>query len=392
MIQRKITQQIMTDLSYFPAVGIIGPRQVGKTTLARWLQHQLTKPCLYLDLEDESDRSKLLSAGFYLEAHVDKCVIIDEIQLMPQLFGQLRSLIDRQREPARFILLGSASPSILKNSSETLAGRIAYSELTPFSAEEVVEQTSLQTHWLRGGFPNALFAPTDLLMRRWTDNFIETFLQRDLQSLGYEIPQTLMRTLLTMLTQVNGNILNVAELSRSIGISQPTVSKYLDILEGSFLITRLQPYFVNIGKRLVKSPKLYVRDSGVLHRLAKINSYEDLLGNLSAGGSWEGYVIEQIRRTVGSDYQFFYYRTQVGAEIDLVLITPSGKKIGIEIKLTNAPTLSRGFYESRRDLSLTQSYVVVPESEFYQKEETVWVTGLMYFLKEVLPKVFPSKH
>lgn len=152
------------------------------------------------------------------------------------------------------------------------------------------------------------------------------------------------------------------------------------------MITRLQPYFVNIGKRLVKSPKLYVRDSGVLHRLAKINSYEDLLGNLYAGGSWEGYVIEQIRRAVGTDYQFFYYRTQVGAEIDLLLITPSGKKIGIEIKLTNAPTLSRGFYESRRDLSLTQSYVVVPESEFYQKEETVWVTGLMYFLKEVLPK------
>lgn len=386
MIQRQITRQILTDLSYFPAVGIIGPRQVGKTTLAKWLQNQLSKPCLYLDLEDESDSSKLQSAGFYLESHVDKCVIIDEIQLMPQLFGQLRSLIDRQREPARFILLGSASPSIIKNASETLAGRIAYSELTPFSIEEVIAQTPLQIHWLRGGFPNALFAPTDLLMRRWTDNFIETFLQRDLQSLGYEIPQATMRNLLTMLTQVNGNILNVAELSRSIGISQPTVSKYMDILEGSFIITRLQPYFANVSKRLVKSPKLYIRDSGILHRLAKINSYEDLLGNLAAGGSWEGYVIEQIRRAVGQDWQFFYYRTQVGAEIDLLLISPSGQKIGVEIKLTNAPTLSRGFYESRRDLALSQSYVVVPESEFYQKDENVWVTGLMNFLREILPK------
>jgi uncharacterized protein len=386
MIQRTITRQILTDLSYFPAVGIIGPRQVGKTTLAKWLQNQLSKPCLYLDLEDESDRSKLQSAGFYLESHVDKCVIIDEIQLMPQLFGQLRSLIDRQREPARFILLGSASPSIIKNASETLAGRIAYSELTPFSIKEVIAQTPLQTHWLRGGFPNTLFAPSDLLMRRWTDNFIETFLQRDLQSLGYEIPQALMRNLLTMLTQVNGNILNVAELSRSIGISQPTISKYLDILEGSFLITRLQPYFANVSKRLVKSSKLYIRDTGILHRLAKINSYEDLLGNLAAGGSWEGYVIEQIRRAVGQDWQFFYYRTQVGAEIDLLLISPSGQKIGVEIKLTNAPTLSRGFYESRRDLALSQSYVVVPESEFYQKDENVWVTGLMNFLREILPK------
>ncbi|WP_428660047.1 ATP-binding protein [Runella sp.] len=384
MIQRQITQQIITDLSYFPAVGIIGPRQVGKTTLARWLEDQLSKTCIYLDMEDESDHAKLQSAGFYLESHADKCVIIDEIQLMPQLFGQLRSLIDRQREPARFILLGSASPSIIKNSSETLAGRIAYSELTPFSIEEVFEQTSIQTHWLRGGFPNALFAPTDQLMRRWTDNFIETFLQRDLQSLGYEIPQALMRNLLTMLTQVNGNILNVSDLSRSIGISQPTVSKYLDILEGSFLITRLQPYFANISKRLVKSPKLYIRDSGILHRLAKINSYEELLGNLAVGGSWEGYAIEQIRRTAGPDWQFFYYRTQVGAEIDLLLITPSGKKVGVEIKLTNAPTLSRGFYESRQDLSLSQSYVVVPESEFYQKDENVWVTGLMYFLKEIM--------
>ncbi|MDX2250442.1 MAG: ATP-binding protein [Bacteroidia bacterium] len=387
MIKRHVYQQILEDLSYFPSVGIIGPRQVGKTTLAQWLQTQLKKPSLYLDMEDEATYTKLLDAGAYLSRFLDYCVIIDEIQLKPDLFGQLRSLIDMHRVPERFILLGSASPLVIRQSSESLAGRIAYTELTPFSFLEIAHTHTLVEHWLRGGFPDSFLAPSDRMQKRWMSNFVTTFLQRDLQALGYEIPINTMSNLLRMLSHVNAGVLNMSELSRSLGISQPTVAKYLDLLEGSFLIQRVQPYFVNISKRLVKAPKIYIRDSGILHYLAQVTSYEDLLGHPIAGGSWESYVIEQIRRCVSGEWQFYYYRTHVGAEIDLLLITPDRKKIAIEIKLSTAPVVSKGFYESIGDLQPDHSYVIVPSGEKYPKAGGLWVISLEEFLKEELPKM-----
>jgi predicted AAA+ superfamily ATPase len=387
MIDRHIEKRVLEDLTFFPAVGIVGPRQVGKTTFAKTLQSKLSKPTHYLDLENAADYAKLSDAASYLGNYQNHCVIIDEIQLMPRLFSQLRSLIDNHRVPARFILLGSVSPTILRDSSESLAGRIAYTELTPFSFLEVQTQTDLHTHWLRGGFPDAIFAPSSSLQQRWIQNFVQTYIQRDLRNLGYEIPQNTLQNLLRMLAQINGNILNMSDLARSLGVSQPTVGRYLDILEGSYLIMRLKPYFVNVTKRLVKAPKIIVRDSGILHYLANIANYEALLGNMIVGGSWESYVIEQINRCMPDSCQLFYYRTHAGAEIDLLIVSPKGLKIGIEIKLSNAPTISKGFYECRQDLNTDFNYVIIPKGERYAKNDAVWVIDLFQFLETELPKL-----
>ena len=386
VINRQITARILEDLTFFPVVGIIGPRQVGKTTLAKNIAQKLAKPTLYLDLELETDARKLDDAETFLKLHVDKCVIIDEVQRKPSLFALLRALIDQQREPARFILLGSASPDLIKNTSESLAGRISYLELAPFSLSEISVVNSMQNHWLKGGFPPAFLAQKNTFTFRWLGNFISTFIQRDLRELGYEFSSPMMQKLLEMLMFLNGNLLNISNLARSLGLSQTPILRYLDLLEGSFMVHRLPPYFTNIGKRLIKSPKIYVRDSGILHQLAKVKNYEELLGNPLVGASWEGYVIEQIRRNVDASWQFYFYRTHQGAEIDLLLITPQNKKIAIEIKLSNAPTVSKGFYVCLEDLKPEYKFIIVPNSEKYSKNEDVWVCSLIDFLEKELPK------
>ena len=383
MIQRQITQQILEDLTYFPVVGIIGPRQVGKTTLAKELQTLVAKPTLYLDLELNSDRFKLEDAQSYLNLHQDKCIIIDEIQLKPALFPLLRALIDQKREPARFIILGSASPELLKVSSETLAGRIAYSELTPFSYPEVGSLYSMQDHWLRGGFPDALLAPHQRLSQRWLSNFIQTFVEKDLRALGMEISAATLDKALRMISYLHGQILNTADLARSLGVSSPTAAKYLDLLEGGFMIYRLPPYFKNIGKRLVKSPKLYIRDSGILHQLLSIPDYENLVGNQAVGASWEGYVLEQIMRVTKREWQYFFYRTQVGAEVDIVLINPAGKIYCIEIKFSNSPSISKGFYQSVEDIQPDMQYVIIPNGERIVRESRLVICDLKTFLGEL---------
>ncbi len=296
MINRNIQQQVLEDLTYFPIVGIIGPRQVGKTTLAKMLLKKLPKPYIYLDLELDSDLQKLEDAETYLRLHLDKCIIIDEVQRLPRLFALLRAIVDLKREPARFIILGSASPRLLRETSETLAGRIAYSELSPFSLLEIKDRFEMRAHWLKGGFPDALLAPTSTLTWRWLDNFAKTFIERDLRELGHEVSPPILRRMLLMLSHLHGQLLNIAELSRALSISQPTVRRYLDLLEGGFIIHRLQPYFKNVGKRLVKAPKLYFRDSGLFHQLANIKNLDALYGHIMIGASWEGYVIEQIKR------------------------------------------------------------------------------------------------
>ncbi len=385
MITRIASQILAENLSYFPITGIIGPRQVGKTTLAKSLLTQVGKPFLWLDLELESDVQKLAEAETYLRYHQDKWVVIDEIQRLPRLFPLLRALVDEHRKAGRFMILGSASPHILRESSESLAGRIAYTELCPFSLSEIEGDISMEKHWLRGGFPEALLVEKETIVWRWLDNFLSTFLERDLRLLGYEIAPQSMRKALQMLASIHGNLLNVSEISRSMGISTTTLNRYLDVLEGSFLIARLPPYFANIGKRLVKSPKFYVRDSGILHTLLGIHSYEQLLDNRILGASWEGYVIEQIRRISFEGWQFFFYRTQTGAEADLLLQSSKGNLYLIEIKFSMMANISKGFFQSAEDLMPKQKYVIVAKGELYPRADGTIVCNLSDFLKEIFP-------
>ncbi len=382
MINRKIASEIIESMQYFPAIGIIGPRQVGKTTLAKEIQKHLSKPSIYLDLELDEDLIRLQNAQAYLQTHQDKCIIIDEIQLMPRLFPLLRALIDQERVPARFLILGSAFPTIIRQSSETLAGRIAYHELAPLSLTEVSPfGISMKEHWFRGGFPNALLSPSDDMTKKWLRNFTNTFMEKDLKAMGYEISLPTMSKLYRMVAHVHGQIQNASTLSQALGVSNPTVTKYLDLMEGGFLISRLEPYFVNVGKRLVKSPKIYFRDSGLLHHLSTIPNFEALQGNQLIGASWEGYVIEQIRRALDDAWQFYYYRTVAGAETDLVLISPDGIMTCIEIKYSTAPTISKGFYQSMDDLKPTRQFVIVPSGSTYFFNEHLKVCSLQDFLE-----------
>lgn len=381
--KRKVTTQILDDLSFFPSVGIIGPRQVGKTTLAKKLQEDIQSESIYLDLELDSDRIRLEDAESYLKLHEEKCIIIDEIQRMPQLFPLLRALIDQDRRPARFILLGSASPELIRGTSETLAGRIAYTELSPLTFSEVSDKIPLEEHWLKGGYPEVLKATLDTHRQRWMKSYVQTYVFRDLRELGINISTELLQKLLQMLTTVHGNMLSMSGLARSLGVTSPTVSRYIDVLEGSFLIRRLQPYSVNISKRLVKSPKFYFCDSGMFHYLSKIQTFETLLGHIFVGASWEGYVIEQVIRQVSDDWQFFFYRTHAGAECDLFGISPTGKRICIEIKRSNIPTVSKGFYESIKDLTANEMYVIIPSGESYTKNDGIQIMNLPDFLTQL---------
>lgn len=380
---RKVANQILDDLSFFPSIGIIGPRQVGKTTLAKKLQEHLEVDCLYLDLELDSDRIRLEDAESYLKLHENKCIIIDEIQRMPQLFPLLRALIDQDRRPSRFILLGSASPELIRGTSETLAGRIAYTELSPLTLSEVHGEIRSEEHWLKGGYPEVLKATVSTHRQRWMKNYIQTYVFRDLRELGINISTELLQKLLEMLTTVHGNMLSMSGLARSLGVTSPTIARYIDVLEGSFLIRRLQPYSVNISKRLVKSPKFYFCDSGMFHYLSRIQTFENLLGHIFVGASWEGYVIEQVIRQVPDEWQFFFYRTHAGAECDLFGISPQGKRICIEIKRSNSPTVSKGFYESIEDLAADEIFVIIPSSESYTKNDGIRVMNLLDFLTEL---------
>ncbi len=385
MIERLLTNRILRDLAWSPIVGLVGSRQVGKTTLAKHLQTLLQKPTLYLDLELRADFFKLDDAQSYLSGHADKCVIIDEIQVRPELFALLRALTDQQRTPARFILLGSASPHIVKLNTETLAGRIAYHELPPFSFSEIRHLFSMEKHWLQGGFPGSLLAPEPLISRKWLDDFVETFIHRDLARLGFTVPGGMLRNLLSMLAHLHGGVFNLSSLASSLGVTHPTVGKYLELLEGCFLVRRLPPYFKNMGKRLVKSPKIYLRDSGLYHHLLRVFDLETLRGNPVIGASWEGYAIEQIIREAPEFSDFYFYRTQNGAEVDLLMVTPSGKLACFEIKFSTSPTISKGFFQCMDDLKPDFKYVITPGGECFDRGQGLRVCPLDAFLEKELP-------
>lgn len=306
---------------------------------------------------------------------------------MPQLFPPLRSLVDRHREPARFILLGSASPELLKNSAESLAGRIAYHELSPFSLPEIWSGPNiLRQHWFRGGFPDAFLAPDDARAKNWLTQFSTTFVERDLAKiLVKEVNAANMLRFARMLGHLQGQMLNISNLGNSMNLSSQTISRYLNLLEGSFLTRRLEPFFVNVGKRLTKTPKFYYRDSGFYHAIARLRDREDLYTSPAIGASWEGYVIEQIYRVAGKQCEYFFYRTANGAEVDLLLLSSRNEKICIEIKYANAPVISRGFFNCIEDIKPTHAFIITPETERYSRSDGVTIIGIFEFLTQVLP-------
>ncbi|WP_031529578.1 ATP-binding protein [Dyadobacter crusticola] len=376
MYPRIIETEFLEQLSDNPAVALLGPRQVGKTTLVKELQSRFDRPCIYLDLESNADLTRLQDAELYLDERRESIIILDEIQRMPSLFPLMRSLIDRERVPGRFILLGSASPDLLKDSSETLAGRISYLELHPLQLEEVKEDVNYTVHWLRGGYPAMLQAVSDRSSARKMADFISSYIERDLPLLGLPGNPSNIRLLLNMLVSVHGSLLNVSQLANSLKMSMPTVQTYLDYLENAFLIRRLLPWHVNVSKRLVKSPKIYVRDSGMLHSLAGITSLEDLTGNIIVGNSWEGYVNQQIIAALPFDVKPHFYRTQDGAELDLVLVKGNTVKLAIEIKYTNSPSLSRGNTNAQQDLGNPLLLVVTPSADDFKMKENIQVCSI----------------
>ncbi|HET7267858.1 MAG TPA: ATP-binding protein, partial [Oleiagrimonas sp.] len=348
-----------------PAVALLGPRQAGKTTLA--LEVARTRPAIYLDLESEGDRAKLAEAEQYLSQHEDKLVILDEVQRTPQLFRSLRGLVDSGRrrglKTGRFLVLGSASLDLLKQSSESLAGRIRYLELAPLNAGEVAS-SELETLWLRGGFPDSLLAASDAASLRWRRDFIRTYLERDIPQLGPRIPEETLRRFWTMLAHQQGGLLNAAALARSLAVDGKTVASYLDLLVDLLLVRRLAPWHGNVRKRLVKSPKIYVRDSGLVHALLGIDHLEALLSHPVAGGSWEGLAIESLIASAPEGTEAHFYRTAAGAEIDLLLHLPGdARPWAIEIKRGLAPKLGRGFHSACEVVQPLQRRVVYGGSE-----------------------------
>lgn len=377
MIPRIKLDLVRARLAQFPAVALLGPRQVGKTTLA----HELatTQTSVYLDLELSSDRDKLDDPTMFLTRHEDKLVIIDEIHRLPELFQSLRSLIDDGRRRGlntnRFLLLGSASIELLKQSGESLAGRVAYIELEPFNIHEVSESQS-ERLWTRGGFPDSFLASNDNESAIWRDNFLRTYLERDIPQLGPRIPSETLRRFWTMLAHLQGSTLNAASLARGLGVDATTVVRYLDLLVDLLLVRRLIPLHANVGKRLVKSPKLYIRDSGVTHAMLGLRNLDAILGHPVVGGSWEGFVIENLIGLAPDNTTPYFYRTASGAEVDLILDVPNGERWAIEIKRSTSPKLERGFFEARADLEPTRSFIVYPGNETYLKSDETWVITL----------------
>lgn len=366
MFYRNLTPTLNECLESSPAVALLGCRQVGKTTLA--LEVASHRPSLYLDLESERDRSKLDQAELYLSDHFDKLVILDEVHRAPGLFLVLRGLIDHARRKGKrsgqYLLLGSASMDLLKQSGESLAGRISYLELNPLNVIES-PTVSIDTLWVRGGFPDSLQAPTEARSLRWRQDFIRTYLERDIPQFGSRISTQSLRLLWTMLAHQQSSMLNTANMARNLGIDVKSVNHYLNLLTDLMLVRRLLPWHANIGKRLVKTPKILIRDSGLTHALLDLGDKEALLSHPVVGASWEAFCIENILTCTPAGVQAYFYRTSGGAEIDLLLHWPDSTLWAIEIKRSLTPKLERGFHEACADLNPARKFLIYPGTEAY---------------------------
>ena len=387
MFSRLLLPQLIEELQHSPAVALLGPRQVGKTTLA--LEVAKAIPGIYLDLESERDRTKLAQPELYLSDHLDKLVILDEVHRAPGLFPVLRGLIDQARQRGKragqYLLLGSASLDLLQQSGETLAGRIAYLELGPLSILETgADQADVL--WLRGGFPDSFTAPSDARSLRWRQNFIRTYLERDIPQFGPRIAAETLRRFWTMLAHHQSGLLNVAQLARNIGVDAKTAQSYIDLLCALLLVRRLPPWHANIGKRLVKSPKVYVRDSGLVHALLDIETKETLLSHPVVGASWEAFVIENLLACAPASVQGFFYRTSGGAEVDLLLAWPGGELWAIEIKRSLSPKVERGFHAACDDLRPARKLVVYPGSESFPLGHDIQAVPLATLCQQLAEK------
>ncbi len=382
MFPRQLTPELTGLLQRHPAVGLLGPRQVGKTTLAFTLAAD--RPSLYLDLESPSDLAKLAEPELFLTRHEDNLVILDEIQRVPGIFTVLRGLIDRARREGRgngrYLLLGSASGELLQQSAESLAGRIVYAELGPLHIGETGPEQG-ERLWLRGGFPSSFLAENDADSLEWRRAFVRTYLERDIPQLAPRLPAETLRRFWTMLAHEQGSLLNAAKLAAALGVSAQTITRYLDLLRDLLLVRRLQPWAANTGKRLVRSPKIYLRDSGLCHALLGIRTLDDLLAHPVAGLSWEGWAIEAILASAPAGTQAFFYRTSAGAEADLVLEFSPSRRWVFEFKRSLTPTPARGFYEACQTLNPERRLVVYPGTEDYPLPHGVEAVSLRSIIK-----------
>jgi len=385
MIYRRIYKDITESLNFFPVVAIIGPRQVGKTTLAKLIMSDWGKSSLYLDLERQSDLFKLNDPELFLLQHKEKLIIIDEVQNKKELYPLLRSIVDQTNLPGQFLLLGSASPELIRHSSESLAGRIGYHQLYPVDISEIPDNISLNTLWVRGGFPNVLLAKSDNLAHLWMENFISTYLNRDLLQLGLNASPITIRNLWTMMAHLNGHLLNATSLGKSLGVTTPTITRYVDFLEEAFLLKSLHPFSWNIKKRLVKSSKVYVTDTGILHNLVGVTDFIDLSGNPILGSSWESFVINQIIALKMDQTDIYFYRTHQGAEMDLVVTRGLNVVATAEIKYSNSPQLTKGNFQAIDDLKAPVNFVITPSSDDYLMKEHIRVCSLKSFIFNYLP-------
>ena len=371
-IQRTLTKDVYSRLDQFPVVAILGPRQCGKSTLAKQVVKHLS-PAIYLDLEIPSHLQQLTDPEAFLRINQDQLICLDEIQRQPDIFPVIRGISDITRRPGQILVLGSASPDLLRQTSETLAGRIAYLDLTPFLITETGPE-NLHKHWSRGGFPDSYLAKNDTKSLIWRQDFIRTYLERDIPNLGFNISTPTIRRLWTMLAHTSGQILNKAKLAESLGVSRPTVTSHIDILEKTYMARVLHPLHTNLKKRLVKSPKVYLRDTGILHALLEIETMNQLFGHPIYGNSWESFALEQTCTHL-PDWRPSFYRTEKGAEIDLVL-EKGMRRIAVEFKASTAPKPTRGMHQSMQDLDITEAYIVapLPEETTYPIKNGILVT------------------
>jgi predicted AAA+ superfamily ATPase len=375
--RQALAARVRTALGAAPVVTLLGPRQCGKTTLARQLIGRAA--ARYFDLEDPVAEAQLAEPMTAL-APLRGLVVIDEVQRAPALFPVLRVLADRPRRPARFLLLGSASPDLMRASSESLAGRVAFVDMGGFSIPEVGER-QLRRLWVRGAFPRSFLARTEGESVTWRENFLRTFLERDVRALGIAAPPRSLRRLWVMLAHYHGSVWNASEIGRSLGESHTTVRRHADILTGALVVRQLEPWFENVGKRQVRSPKLYVRDSGLLHALLGIDGLESLQANPKLGASWEGFVIEQVIGTLG-DRGVYFWATQSGAELDL-LFTAGGRRYGVEVKYGDAPRVTRSMHIAMADLGLVRLYVAYPGTVRYALADGIEAVGVPQLLHEL---------